>query len=829
MRVTLNRFLQATATASTAFLVCLFLVSTVHVNADDGFNPWSCPDSEVWLKCGELHSDLDYYGYPRVTNHYGSVEVHEPHTKRHLDQCGRGYIVRTWKIKYHYDWYTCKQHIYVGEQSGYGGGAFDPGYHMTWPKDYDMTSCQGTMHPDEMPSGHNWPRMRSNYHGCSKVGINHKDELRPYISHGHGSGYSHQKKPCKVIHRVWEIIDWCQYDTKNWYSHQGKRVYHGQWFYTQKIYLYDEEAPTISNCPADTTVSTGDCDGKKVWLELPKLEAMDNCGDVWVSYSKKLLHGEYGSGSGLQHGGADASGYYEPGTTEVTYKVLDACGNLDECTFLVTVEAKDTKAPAVIGISSLTVTLMMSDTSEGMIELNPVAFNSSSSDNCTAEKDLLFSVEPNMLTCENFGSNDVKFIVEDEAGNTSYIVVEVIVQSGSAFSCMGGAVSGSVTDLNGVGLSDVEISLMDRVENKMTNEHGLFDFSNFPLGHNLHVSAVKNSEEVLDHVDMFDYTLLALHVDGVREITDPYRLIAADIDGNKVIDQEDVWALQRVIAGIDLQFPQDRTWTFMTDMAMSDTLSVFEMELEDTYHQPAYSGEEQLFNFHAIKIGDIGKAPVVDPTDETDIQLIGNDQLLEADEQAEVSIRMKDKAVVTFLEIPISVGGAMQVEDVTSELLQSSGHFSVIKRADGSAVVGWYSDQALTLPQGAEILQVNVQVAKKALIHSAITIESERTSLEWEPSEELSAAQNGNRLMQNAPNPFVKETQIEFYLEFAGQAALRVADINGRLLYQSESNYSAGLHTIRIPAHQLPQSGVMMYSLETSDEVLVKKMIKVQN
>ncbi|MBX2814342.1 MAG: hypothetical protein KTR24_00020 [Saprospiraceae bacterium] len=810
MRYSTNRWVVCTAALT--FLMC------VSLHASDNLQPWTCPKGEVWLECGELHDDLDYYGYPRIANGYYDVKVYGPETKRHLDECGRGYIHRKWKIKYHYDWHTCHQYIYVGQQGHYKD--FDPHHHMTWPKDYDMNTCHGSMHPDHMPHGHNWPKMKSHYGGCSKVGIRYTDKTHPY--HGYGHGYH---KPCKVLHRTWEIIDWCQYDTKSWHWEGNKKVYKGQWFYTQKIFLHDKEAPTIASCPSDTSVVSGDCNGEKVYVKLGKVQAEDECGDVWISYSKKHLGDGYGSaGSGshsVQHSGSDASGYFKPGKTEVKYLAVDLCGNVTECSLVVEVEAKDNKPPQVIAISSLTVTLMQTGEHEGMRELNPKAFNSSSSDNCTATENLKFSLEPAMVTCSDFGSNEVKFIVEDEAGNTSYAMVEVIVQSGG-FDCMGGEISGRITGADGLGVKGVTVDLMDKMQGVRTIDDGSYLSTRIPLGYNVTISPHKEDQH-LAGVDMFDYMLLSLHVDGYREIRDPFQLIAADIDGNGTIEKEDVWALQRLIAGVDKEFTSNTPWKFMrVDYVMPDTVDALSASLASTYELPAYEGDAKELDFRAIKIGDLGQAPANDP--EGNVSTVIVHQSLTGVHNAR--LELQDVRGLRYFQIPVSSTAAL--EGLATSVPAVEGKFDLLKVDEERYLVSWYAFPEHTL--SANEVTLSLETKATAPSRQKIRVDREHTEmvLASGSSKVQVVYQNEVQEIRNSPNPFRDLTWIDADWDSATSGILTVQDMSGKHLLEMQVALQEGKNRIAVDGSLLPMAGVFQYQLEANGITKIGKMLKVR-
>lgn len=803
----------------TTLFAMSYMASSYASNAEF-LQPWTCPKSEVWVKCGDLHENLDYYGYPKIKSGYHDVHVYGPETKRHLDKCGRGYILRKWKIKYHYDWYTCTQKIHVGSTGGYGD--FDPHYHISFPKDYDVQSCTGSTHPDNLPSTQGWPKLKSSYHGCSKVGIHYTDVTRPY--HGYGHGYH---KPCKVIHRTWEIVDWCQYDSHNWHWKDGKKVYKGQWFHVQKIYVYDTEAPVIVACPKDTSILTGDCYGAKVWIDIPALKASDNCGHAQISYSKKLLADEYGyGGSGshsVQFSGGNASGYFHPGVTEVKYLVKDYCGNVTECGFKVTVEAKDTKPPRVIGVSSITLTLMQTDSSDGMREINPAIFNASSSDNCTADENLKFSLEPSVFTCEDFGTNEVKFTVEDEAGNTAYILVEVIIKAGS-FDCMGGEVGGSVIGTDGQGVEGVDVTLSSEMSSVSTLENGSYSSTEIPLGYNLQVSPTK-FDDPMKGVDMFDYMLLSMHVEGYREITDPYALLAADVDGSGAIDGADVWKMQKLITGVETDFGDVPAWKFMrSDFVMPDSVPLFEVILDDMYTHDVYNGEELTFDFTAIKMGDIGRAATNDP-EVSNVEVVVNH--LASDRQ---TMTVKSQDAMQSLLIPFSLAPGLDLQEVLAPELESLGKVEVIASENDQYLLSWigYAEEVIN---EAEISIVHAESPSESA--SALRIESTRAKValasnnQAEVSVQYQGAMQQFRSAVLAPNPFKLVTTLGFELHTAAEGTLSIRSADGKEVWSTKQHWQQGQNQIEITAQDLPTVGVYYYTLTSQEDAFTGRMMRI--
>ncbi len=838
--------------------VLFFIPSSAVANAAESV-PFYCPTEKVHVSCGDLHHDLDYYGYPKAkSGYYSSIKIHGPYTSKHLNQCGTGYITRKWKIKYHYDWYWCEQTIYVDPSHGYG---FDAGKHVYWPKDYHMKDCGGNMHPDYMPKGYNWPDY--DYHGCSKVGVTYKDKAYPYNPYHHGShGYGYGHKPCKVIYRTWEMIDWCQYNNSSYGSGWGSGYgsgygSKGKWEYVQKIFVYDHEAPVIKSCPKDVEIHSGDCDGEKVYVKIPKVQATDNCGHVAVTYSRKYLgdggygsHSGYSSGSsgtvfyggGVNYSGADASGYYHPGKTKVTFKAFDVCGNYAECEVIVDVKAVDKVPPTPIGLSKITAVLMQMDDNDGMIEVPAEAFNISSYDNCTPSEKLKYSLDRNTFTCADFGPNEVKFIVTDQAGNSDYIIVEVEVQANS-FECLGGVISGNVSNDAGQMVGEVEVKLMDGMV-KMTGVDGMFEFDKIPLGRNLEISAHKEGGYA-ENVDMYDFALLSLHVDGIRPLRDPRHLIAADIDGNKVIDYSDLLLLHRVIAGIEHDFRGNASWKFYpSDYTFPDTVDAMDIEMPKYYNITPYNGGDKEVLFKGIKVGDLGSLPGLDPEEvdqrSRENRILTNNQLLQAGEVTTIPFRFEENQTANTMQLSLGFdANRFDLMEVKPGVLSDRGSLSFSAPDEQGVITAtWFSMSEQLFSKDEVLFELIVKSRTTAQLDRSLAI----TTNYADPK--IVGVESGTRnlalgfddvdleesliLFQNSPNPFAERTMIGVYITEEGQGNLQIRDVSGRAVWSHSQHYQKGYHEHEISADQLGMSGLLFYSFRQGDKELTKKMMQVR-
>ena len=166
------------------------------------------------------------------------------------------------------------------------------------------------------------------------------------------------------------------------------------------VTVNDTEAP-MAMCPAPITVSndSGQCGANVTFT----LSATDNCG----------IASEVSS--------ANSGDFFAVGTSTVSYTVTDSSGNVDSCSFTITVN--DTEAPVVVCPANIT---MDNDSGQcGAV----VTFTLSASDNCGIASD---SSTANSGDFFNVGTTTVMYMATDSAGNMSSCSFDVTVNDTEA-------------------------------------------------------------------------------------------------------------------------------------------------------------------------------------------------------------------------------------------------------------------------------------------------------------------------------------------------------------------------------------------------------------
>jgi hypothetical protein len=80
-------------------------------------------------------------------------------------------------------------------------------------------------------------------------------------------------------------------------------------------------------------------------------------------------------------------------------------------------------------------------------------------------------------------------------------------------------------------------------------------------------------------------------------------------------------------------------------------------------------------------------------------------------------------------------------------------------------------------------------------------------------------------LFQNSPNPFTEITYISFNLQNNTQARLSIYDNSGKVVFQQNRDFNAGLNKIPVSRDLFQSSGSYFYTLETKKAIATRQLI----
>ncbi|HRH99770.1 MAG TPA: T9SS type A sorting domain-containing protein [Saprospiraceae bacterium] len=792
---------------------------TVDVLVQDKIAPKiTCP-ANVTVNCSADLSNLSVYGTATATDNC-TVSLRDS-VVSNLNSCGLGDIYRYFiatdpgglrAVCYHV--------ISVIDNSPFGLSD------ITFPADLSINGCNNSTSPDVTGKP-----TYANVDKCSQPIATYEDLEFNYV-----------ENVCYKILRKWTVIDWCRYDVNN--------PSIASWTHTQVIKIFNTVAPTFSSCLNNQNYCINDNCSTSITLES---NATDDCtpsADLKWTYALDLGNN---STIDLTANRNRFTTTYTAGTHKVTWTVEDQCGNKNTCSYTFTV--RDCKKPTPYCLNGI-VTVIMPTT--GNVTIWAKDFNIGSSDNCTAQNKLFYSFTTNIqdsfktYTCADIRNGkadtlDVTLYVTDEAGNSDFCKTKIILQDNSnicpdvnTLNTIAGAIrigSGAVAPNVPVQLIDPMASLM---EEHMTDDKGYYAFENMDFSAEYVVSP-KYDYDHLNGVTTRDIVQIQKHILGIEEISDQYKLIAADVNRSKGITARDIADLRRLILGVTSVFPNNPSWVFVDADFKIDAADPF--TYKESIDLKQLSGSSMHNDFVAIKIGDV--------TGDASTQLNNSQGRAKKNFVLELEdVKLQKNGVY---KIPVYASHSLDMEGLQMELIfddqntlfegLSSGvcnldQSNFIYNDHGKLRISWNSDHSLNVKEGSILFYINLnsKIDQSLVDLNIRTNQSDFASEIYTEKDEFNPSIryrsqdqifNSVELYQNIPNPFSGKTTIHFRLPTEQSVTLSVYDMAGKSLFLKQIQGKYGLNTIELSIDPDVQ-GILYYRLDTKDFIATRKMVVIR-
>ena len=649
--------------------------------------------------------------------------------------------------------------------------------------------------------------------------------------------------------------------------------YYHSFMYTQIIKVYDSERPVVTGIRDTFCTSPTACVASVTKVVTIK----DNCTDLVELERHMLMIAPFqtlDAGAMIMYATPRWSvkelgnGQFEitvsnvpEGLHDLIVVGRDECGNLSVATRIPFV-VQDCKAPAPICINGLSTELMPDGNNGGMMAVWAKDFVASPIYDCNGQgpetKDGLKVITKYSInrvgetanasqTGLNFSCADAGKIILvelhawDERGNHDFCVTFVEVQDNRNLCEPGnvnaGEISGLITtdDLEPVLGVGVDLSGGAQMAYSTGNTGG-YTFSNLTKGSDFTVTAQMDKDH-LNGVSTFDLVQLQKHILGTQLITNPYRLIAGDVNNSKSISTLDMILIRKLILGLDTKFTNVPSWKFIdANYRFSGGTNPWADSFPEVVNVNDLAGSVKA-DFIAIKMGDVNGnasasgAVASEIRGAKDMILTTTEQTLKVGQTYDVPFRAKDLGQLQGFQFTLQVAEQAEIVGLDYGVMKAE-NFGLFQN-EGLITTSFHRVAALA--DDAILFTLKLKANTGSNLSEVLNISSRRTNIEaYNQHNDVMGVQlsfgNSNShdqaaLYQNTPNPFADATSIGFYLPSATRAVLTVRDVKGALIYKVEGNYTKGNNQVILKQEQLRASGVMYYTLETSDFTATKKLV----
>lgn len=737
--------------------------------------------------------------------------------------CGQDTVVRVFTFTGPSETISYQQRIIRRDLTPFNASGAD----IEWPAAYEWMGCVDAI-PDTSEAG---APVILNADFCSLVGVTYTDQL-----------FNFPLTSCPFVRRKWKVIDWCQFDPTS----TGNA---GLWEHTQVIYVNNDVAPTIlSACTDQLLCAQGDgCETTFNYTIDAEDDCMVDAQNLYYQYRIDIDNDD-NPANDITGTTRSISTSVPDGEHEVIWLVEDRCGNIAECSFMIT--AKECKSPTAVCLDGISINIA----NGGSVELWASDINQSSSDNCTTQDDLQlsFSADPAntvlVFTCEDVGDQPVELWVTDQAGNQSFCSTSVDIQDnqGSCGNMLVGPFTGQIITEGEAAIPNAIVSIQgaEMDETYATEQNGMYAFEGLDAANEYEITVTRDINHI-EGVTTLDLVLIQRHILGIEPLNSPYKLMAADVNSSESINASDLLELRKLILGVTEEFKDNTSWRFVSQNEEMDDLEHPWPFMEDLTLDNG-SLDDVVSDFVGVKIGDVsnstsglvGSLSSEIRSDQT-LMLYADDQLIKRDDQLYIDIVNMESRSLEAMQMTISwdVGVLGLVDVIPVGLAIEDAQVNMDQATDGVITIAWHSATSQVVSAGTPLFQLIMEGNDKAMLSDKLHVTSDVTdAIAYDHNHrghdiELTYGRSDQMeitMFQNKPNPFLEETVVDFSLPESMEVTFKVFSNSGKLIYTKTANYSQGHNTLVLRDQLGDHSGILFLKMESSEFSEVKRMIRIR-
>jgi len=400
-------------------------------------------------------------------------------------------------------------------------------------------------------------------------------------------------------------------------------------------------------------------------------------------------------------------------------------------------------------------------------------------------------------------------------------------------------------DATGVGNATVTMS-GDQSGSVTTVADGMYSFTVTP-GSDLTITPTKTINK-FNGVTTADATRIQRHVANIELITDPYKIVAADVNKSNTVTTQDASTINQALLGNPSALNQFKTsWRFVR---ASHNLNIPPWGFPENIALTDVNSNLENQNFIGIKTGDV-VAPSTNPANLAANQpFVLNAPDLPLESGAPVTVvfsanQFADLAALQFaLKFDVEKLAFVKIE-LLAGLPLSEENLGTYNISEGEINVAWAQAEGVFVEEAAPVFKLTfnvletggnlseaLQLADEVLESHAYTsvLADNKVALHFfgTTSSGGPIASSKLELLQNRPNPFVNQTTIGFVLPESCEATLRILDGLGREILHFNNTYPAGHNNEIIHFEKELPSGVFYCELLTPFGTRVLKMVHIE-
>lgn len=303
----------------------------------------------------------------------------------------------------------------------------------------------------------------------------------------------------------------------------------------------------------------------------------------------------------------------------------------------------------------------------------------------------------------------------------------------------------------------------------------------------------------------FDLILMSKHILGITPLTEPWQLIAADMNCSGAITTSDIVEGRKLILGINNGFPGcgGASWRFVADPDES----------------PANGS---CVNFRGVKLGDLnGNYFISNDADDRDRSTLSiEDRRLQRGQTYRVPVRTR--SALRLLGFQLSLGlhqEALRIHQIESQTLRGFDRQNYnldLQRTEAYVPVSWsVADRPVELRADDVLMVLEVEALQSGLLSDLLGLRQQLRAEAYEASGEIRELElewtKSLTLLPTSfnlsPNPASNLVSVTFNAEREGDVLLQMLDLQGKVVLEKTHPAMPGWNRTELTPN-LPLSGL---------------------
>ncbi len=328
-----------------------------------------------------------------------------------------------------------------------------------------------------------------------------------------------------------------------------------------------------------------------------------------------------------------------------------------------------------------------------------------------------------------------------------------------------------------------------RVDSVTTNASGAYSFATIQNGT---YKVLAYTGKAWSSVNATDAIKVQRHFAGLEILTEPVRLLAADVNLSNSINATDAIKIKRRFSGLDTYFDRG-DWTFAKPTTGWDTIVV--------------SGAAVTQDFYGLCVGDVNgsNVPAAGKSFQTAIRLVPEGEMeITAGEEFELPVRIEQAAELGAVSLVITYPSeSLSIKNVSIK------QGDLLYKATGSELrIAWSELEPMLLGSRDALITLHLKASQTLnstqALSFGLTGESEladgygaaipNVTLTMPALKTAAGTSNGDDLLGVVsvyPNPTGGEVKIEYQLNGACQLSVEITDVYGQVIRKQINTYTA--------------------------------------